>query len=247
MTSESSTPTTTHITIVSNVNFECGKGVVAFNNDIALLEHTNPLHHLMLSFLKNSYTSSNTITFTLSCSSKPLSFELGEFFTITGLKYYENYEALPPKATVKVIAYILIWGLNVGIENILFSGLVAKLVKGKKGREVYICYTRFLSLIFEYLLQENYKNDKLTNFNPHHITAASFNKNPSASKPKAKNDKKSRKKKTQSSSKPKTSTYVRHAKPKKQVDETQHAEEPVATADITKSLDASKSVEEVAN
>ncbi|GKA99328.1 hypothetical protein Tco_0827265 [Tanacetum coccineum] len=240
MTSESSTPTTTHITTVSNVNFECGKGVVSFNNDIALLEHTNPLYHLMLSFLKNSCvstaltkqpstyyleylrefwysaevdTSSNTITFTLSCSLKPLSFELSEFSTITGLKYYENYEALPPKATVKValatlgpadeknlqftpsevinksplrirylsliwmvIAYILIWGLNVGIENILFSGLVAKLVKGKKGREVYICYTR-------------------------------------------------------------------RAMPKKQVDETQHAEEPVAT-DITKSLDASKSVEE---
>ncbi|GJT29639.1 hypothetical protein Tco_0909914 [Tanacetum coccineum] len=129
MASESFTPTTTHVTPTSNVNFECGKGLVAFNNGIVLLEHTNPLYHPMLSFLKNccvstaltkqqlAYyleylrefwyfaevdTSSNTITFTLSYSSKPLSFDLGSFFTITGFKYSENLEALPLKETVKV-------------------------------------------------------------------------------------------------------------------------------------------------
>ncbi|GKF75320.1 hypothetical protein Tco_0224764, partial [Tanacetum coccineum] len=49
------------------------------------------------------------------------------------------------------------------------------------------------------------------------------------------------------SSKPNTSTYARRPKSKKQVAETQHNEEPVATADTTKGLDASESIEEVAN
>ncbi|GJR36797.1 hypothetical protein Tco_1212481 [Tanacetum coccineum] len=81
----------------------------------------------------------------------------------------------------QVIAYSLIWGLNVDIGNILFSNLVAKLVNCNKGREVNICYKTFLSLIIEHLLGENNKNDKLATFKPHHITAASFNKNSSTS------------------------------------------------------------------
>ncbi|GJZ11349.1 hypothetical protein Tco_0546108, partial [Tanacetum coccineum] len=106
----------------------------------------------------------------------------------------EHYEALPPKETVKaalatlglvdeknphltpfelevcrdgvvmitkyqpnhVIAYnhSLIWGLDVDMGNFLFSELVVKLVNCKK----------------------------LTTLKPHHINAASFNKNPSTSK-----------------------------------------------------------------
>ncbi|GKC33508.1 retrovirus-related pol polyprotein from transposon TNT 1-94 [Tanacetum coccineum] len=46
-------------------------------------------------------TTSNTITFALSCSKKSLSFDLGDFSTITGLNYSENYTNLPPKETVK--------------------------------------------------------------------------------------------------------------------------------------------------
>ncbi|GJS31675.1 hypothetical protein Tco_0492295 [Tanacetum coccineum] len=46
-------------------------------------------------------TSSKTITFALSCSLKPLSFDLSDFSTIIGLKYSENYINLPPKQTVK--------------------------------------------------------------------------------------------------------------------------------------------------
>nr|GEV17084.1 hypothetical protein [Tanacetum cinerariifolium] len=42
----------------------------------------------------------NTTTFILSCSEKPLSFDLGDFSTINGLKY-KNYEALLPKETVR--------------------------------------------------------------------------------------------------------------------------------------------------
>ncbi|GKG20704.1 hypothetical protein Tco_0380505, partial [Tanacetum coccineum] len=80
----------------------------------------------------------------------------------------------------QVIAYNLIWGLNVDISNIIFSDLVAKLHNRKKGRETKVCYIRFLSLIIERLLGENYKNGKLTSFKPHHISATSF-KTPSAS------------------------------------------------------------------
>ncbi|GJZ76661.1 hypothetical protein Tco_0641333, partial [Tanacetum coccineum] len=51
--------------------------------------------------------------------------------------------------------------------------------------------------------------------------------------PKAPTDKKPRKKKIPSSTKPKSSKQVRDVPPKKQVVETQPAEEPVATANIT--------------
>nr|GEV57162.1 putative reverse transcriptase domain-containing protein [Tanacetum cinerariifolium] len=106
----------------------------------------------------------NTITFALSCTKKPLSFDLGDFSTITGLKYSKNNEALPPKETPKV---------PIG--------------------------------------------------------------------------KKSKKKKNLYSSKPNTSTYVRRSKQTKTVPETQHAKEPLATANTTHSLEASKLIEEVAN
>ncbi|GJU50104.1 hypothetical protein Tco_1219659 [Tanacetum coccineum] len=59
--------------------------------------------------------------------------------------------------------------------------------------------------------------------------------------PKASTDKRPKKKKNLSSSKPKTSKFVRESQPKKQVNETRHAEESVATADATKSLEASGS------
>ncbi|GJV15599.1 hypothetical protein Tco_1360922 [Tanacetum coccineum] len=67
------------------------------------------------------------------------------------------------------------------------------------------------------------------------------------SQPKASTDQKLRKKKISSSSKPKTSKNVRQSKPKKTVVDTQHVEESVATVDATKSLEASKSVEELRN
>ncbi|GJR78778.1 hypothetical protein Tco_0149563 [Tanacetum coccineum] len=57
--------------------------------------------------------------------------------------------------------------------------------------------------------------------------------------PKEPTDLKLKKKKIPPSSKPKSSYQVRVILPKKQVAETQHAKEPVATADATKSLGAS--------
>ncbi|GJU69303.1 hypothetical protein Tco_1255562 [Tanacetum coccineum] len=119
---------------------------------------------------------------------------------------------------------------NVGLE--CDKDLVAKLTNGKKKRETNIYYTIYLSLIFEHLLGNAYKNDKLKSFKPHHISATSF-KIPSANGPvgqsKASTDKKSRKKKNPSSSQPKTLKIVRESTSKKQVAETQHAEVLVAT------------------
>ncbi|GJX44499.1 retrovirus-related pol polyprotein from transposon TNT 1-94 [Tanacetum coccineum] len=43
----------------------------------------------------------NTITFTVFSFEKPLSFNLGDFASITGLKYSENYVSLPPKETMR--------------------------------------------------------------------------------------------------------------------------------------------------
>nr|GEV80651.1 uncharacterized mitochondrial protein AtMg00810-like [Tanacetum cinerariifolium] len=60
------------------------------------------------------------------------------------------------------------------IGAIIFSDLVNKLQNGKKIREANIYYTRFLSLMFEKLLGENYINGSLTFVNT--ILAASFQK-----------------------------------------------------------------------
>ncbi|GJV86646.1 uncharacterized mitochondrial protein-like protein [Tanacetum coccineum] len=194
----------------------------------------------------------------------------------------------------QVIAYSLIWGLNVDIGNILFSDLVSKLLNGKKGREPNVCYIRFLSLIIEHFLGNAYNNDKLKTFKPHHISATSF-KTPSANEvaliphmlklanisikpeqtlilpskevndvnttdkslsgttlrhvgqPKASNYKKLGKKKIPSSFKPKTSKNAKQSNPKKTVNDTQHAEESVTTADATKSLETSELAEELRN
>ncbi|GJT28708.1 hypothetical protein Tco_0908983 [Tanacetum coccineum] len=65
--------------------------------------------------------------------------------------------------------------------------------------------------------------------------------------PKAPTDLKLKKKRIPPSSKPKSSYKVRVILPKKQVAETQHAEETEATADATQSLGASESAEDQVN
>ncbi|GJY15709.1 retrovirus-related pol polyprotein from transposon TNT 1-94 [Tanacetum coccineum] len=76
----------------------------------------------------------------------------------------------------QTITYCLIWGLEIDIGAIIFSDLTHKLQNGKKNRETNICYTRFLSLIFEKLLRGNYVSNDLTLVKPHTITVASFQK-----------------------------------------------------------------------
>ncbi|GKG23912.1 hypothetical protein Tco_0391948, partial [Tanacetum coccineum] len=64
---------------------------------------------------------------------------------------------------------------------------------------------------------------------------------------KAPTDPKTKKKKIPPSSKPKSPYKVRVILPKKQVTETQHVEVTVATADATKSLEASELAKEQVN
>nr|GEZ63429.1 hypothetical protein [Tanacetum cinerariifolium] len=76
----------------------------------------------------------------------------------------------------QTITYCLIYGLEIDIEGIVFSYLVHKLQNRKKNRESNICYTRFLSLVFERLLRDKYISNDLTLVKLHTITAASFQK-----------------------------------------------------------------------
>ncbi|GJU95444.1 hypothetical protein Tco_1320200 [Tanacetum coccineum] len=97
-----------HISPSSKVKFKCEEGIIAFNNAVALLKHTNDLYHPMLGFLSNCcisnaltiqpsviyveylskfwYTvevdeATKTITFSLSSVEKPLTFTRDEFIT----------------------------------------------------------------------------------------------------------------------------------------------------------------------
>ncbi|GKA81717.1 retrovirus-related pol polyprotein from transposon TNT 1-94 [Tanacetum coccineum] len=56
--------------------------------------------------------------------------------------------------------------------GILFSDLIAQLhpETSKHKRKLNICYTRYLSLVMERLMKENYKNDKLLSLKPYKIT-----------------------------------------------------------------------------
>nr|GEU78568.1 retrovirus-related Pol polyprotein from transposon TNT 1-94 [Tanacetum cinerariifolium] len=110
------------------VNFKCGDGIIAFNNAIALLEHSNELYQPMLSFLLSCcinkaltlqpstmyveylqefwYTieveeETNTITFSLSWGDEPLSFTQKEFISTIGLPFCKNHVPPPPKETVR--------------------------------------------------------------------------------------------------------------------------------------------------
>nr|GEU42803.1 hypothetical protein [Tanacetum cinerariifolium] len=169
----------------------------------------------------------------------------------------------------KMIVYDLCWGLDIDIAKNLSSDLVVKLTTSKKGRDLNIYYTMYLSLIIEHLLGDAYKNDNLKTMKPHQITASSFkpstafegvNTDTTADKssfrtavqhgaqPKAPTDKKSSKKKFQSSSKPKAPNVVRKRYSlKKQATETQHVKELVVIADATKGVESSELAEELKN
>ncbi|GJY79995.1 hypothetical protein Tco_0492746 [Tanacetum coccineum] len=252
MALESSSKLKQH-TPASNVGFELEDGIIAFNNEIALLESKDPLYHPMLLFLSNScistaltkqpsayysmylrefwYTAevddaTKSINFTLSCFDKPLSFTCDEFSTIIGLKYSENYVPLPPKETVRT-----------ALETL---GLVDE-------NDTSISSTDLIN-------SKTYNNEELKYFKTHHISATSF-KIPSASKV------------------PLTSymlkvanispeTYKSLILPSREVNvgdladkslsrtngaDTQHAEKIVATIDATLSLDTSESAEDQGN
>ncbi|GJW64608.1 retrovirus-related pol polyprotein from transposon TNT 1-94 [Tanacetum coccineum] len=96
------------------------------------------------------------ISFSLSLFENQLTFTCFDFLSAIGLIDSTSDVPLPPKGT----------------------DLIEKL--GKKNRDANIFYTRYISLVLEQLLGENYHDKSLTILKPHHISAASF-QTPSAS------------------------------------------------------------------
>nr|GEU42427.1 copia protein [Tanacetum cinerariifolium] len=141
------------------------------------------------------------ITFLLLWWDKPISFIQDEFISAIGLPICKDVVPLPPKDTVRAELTTLglfnkdkptfsstvlvnssplkmkyfspIWKLFMKYI-VKCLDLVHKLPNGKKNKELNICYTRFLSLIFEKLLGRNYASNDLTLVKPHTITTASF-------------------------------------------------------------------------
>ncbi|GJX21858.1 hypothetical protein Tco_0226303 [Tanacetum coccineum] len=166
------------------------------------------------------------------------------------------------KSPVKVKYFTPTWrGLDIGLANILYSDLTAKLInKDKKTRGINICYARFISLIIEHMLGKSYKNKNLKPFLAHQITASSYgtpseNEVPMTShmynivglprpneslipSPQKVNDDESFDKS------PSRTSMKRHSK--KQPSDTQHTEDSKVLADIP-SIDASESAEELGN
>ncbi|GJZ26114.1 hypothetical protein Tco_0570367 [Tanacetum coccineum] len=156
----------------------------------------------------------------------------------------------------QVIAYCLIWGLDIDIGNIIFSDLVAKLLNGKKAASFKTLLASEVALTFHMLkVAKLLTEPKETLIHSSERVNADDTTDKSLSgtsvQPvnwsKAPTNKKSRKKKNPSSSQPKTLKIIRESSPLKQVTDTQHVEEPVATADTTRSVDAFESAKVLGN
>ncbi|GJZ55835.1 hypothetical protein Tco_0611028, partial [Tanacetum coccineum] len=115
------------------------------------------------------------ISFSLSLFENQLSFTRFDFLTAIGLIDSKTVVPLPPKETVRA-------GLaTLGLADKDKPSLTSTELNGKKNRETNVCYTRYISLVLEQLLGENYNDESLTILKPHHISAASF-QTPSTSK-----------------------------------------------------------------
>lgn len=79
--------------------------------------------------------------------------------------------------TQHAIAYSLCFGLNIDIADVLFSDLFLQLhPEGGKSSDtkVNICYTRYIYLIIEHLLQDKYHQPSAKSMKPNLITSAMF-------------------------------------------------------------------------
>ncbi|GKB64339.1 hypothetical protein Tco_0920525 [Tanacetum coccineum] len=202
MSSESTSSGTPRclLTPSSKVKFQHHESNVAYNNDVALLEHHETLFQPMLISHPEVDDTTKDISFSLSLFENQLSFTRFNFLTTIGLTNSKSVVPLPPKGTIRAglatlglankdkpsltstelgsrdqmnfsqqtIAYSLIFGLEINIRDIIFNDLI------KKNRETNVYYTRYISLVLEQLLGENYNDESLTVLKPRHISAASF-------------------------------------------------------------------------
>ncbi|GJT90234.1 hypothetical protein Tco_1079079 [Tanacetum coccineum] len=206
-----------HLSPSSKVNFKCEEGIIAYNNAVALLEHSNVLCHPMLSFQSN-YETTKTITFSLSSVEKSLSFTQEEFISTTGLPVCKNVVPTPPKEIVRAGLYLsMIFEKLLG-ENYINGDLTfvkPYTISASSFQTTLASEVSFTSHML--------KVDKL--FQEHEqsliLSFEKVNADDSVDK-----------------SLSRTTVIL----PKKQVTETQHTKERVAIADATKSLEASESV-----
>ncbi|GKC24340.1 hypothetical protein Tco_1026490, partial [Tanacetum coccineum] len=145
----------------------------------------------------------------------------------------------------QTITYSLCWGLNIDIAGILFFDLIAQLHPqiGKHEKKPNICYTRYLSLVMEHMMKENYKNYKLLSLKPYKITSVTL-RTPLENETllTAHMCNKAKKKTIPSSTRPEALNLSRiETSSSSQGTHLQPAEELVVFADETKSLDVSES------
>ncbi|GJW77947.1 retrovirus-related pol polyprotein from transposon TNT 1-94 [Tanacetum coccineum] len=222
---------------------KCEDGIIAFNNAVALLEHTNDLYHPMLSFLSNCCISTaltiqpsaiyveylkefwyiakvdeatKTITFSLSSFEKPLSFTQDEFISAIAYPYVKMLFHYPNKETVR--AGLATLGLFDKDKPTLSSTILSLILSSEK------------------MNADDDTNKPLSGTTVQPITQI-----------KAPTDKKQRKKRTLSSSTPSAPKIIMKSSSTTQVVDTQSAEVLGATVDITKSLDTSELAEELRN
>ncbi|GJW58239.1 retrovirus-related pol polyprotein from transposon TNT 1-94 [Tanacetum coccineum] len=147
---------------------------------------TKPLaKHSFTRLVAELDTTSKFITFTLLHFDKPLSFDCDTFSSLIGFDRSDEFVDIPSKETWK--AGLATLGLvnedhpSLSSSDLInsspvkvkcFSSTWKRVAKDQRKQNVY--YARYLSLIMENLLQDNYKNDKLLSLKPYHIIAISF-------------------------------------------------------------------------
>ncbi|GJZ67748.1 retrovirus-related pol polyprotein from transposon TNT 1-94 [Tanacetum coccineum] len=169
-----------------------------------------------------------SISFTLSGFDKPLSFTSNEFYSIIGLNYSENYVPIPSKETVRTALATL--GLvdendtSISSINLVNSSLLKMRYFSPFWRVLMLYIVKCLGgMSAEWDVNVDDIADKsLSGTNVQPVT-----------QPKAKTNKKSRKKKNPSSSKPETLKIIRESFASSQVTDTQPVKDPGATADAT--------------
>nr|GEX41208.1 retrovirus-related Pol polyprotein from transposon TNT 1-94 [Tanacetum cinerariifolium] len=136
------------------------------------------------------------VSFSLSHFENQLIFTRFDFLSTIRLTDSKTVMPLPPKGTIRaglatlgltnkykpsLTSTELINSSPLKLKEIIFNDLIQKLQNGKKNRETNVCYTRYISLVLEQLLGDNYHDASLTVLEPYQILATSF-QTPSASK-----------------------------------------------------------------
>ncbi|GKC38061.1 hypothetical protein Tco_1050445 [Tanacetum coccineum] len=244
------------LTPTQNVHFEVEDGTINFNNGIALLESKNTSYHPMLQFLSKSFisaaltdqpsayypkylrefwytaqadTAMKPITITLSYLDKPLSFNLDVFTTVIGLEQHPLGEAYTNE-NLKTLKPHYITALSFKPTKTALTAHMCKVAE--------LSPDPIKSLLPPFgEVNANDSTDK--------SSFGTFMQ--SVIQPKVPTDLKPKKKRIPPSSTPKSSKQVRDVPQKKQVVETQPAEETVAIADATQSLGAFDLAEDQVN